>query len=385
MSDGLHSNGFTIPTAAAIEEAIVADQRALLGADVETGAESILGQLNGIMSERLRQLWEGTAAVYASMDPDAAAGAALDARSRLTGATRRAATYGTTTLTLTLAAGVTVSAGKQAQAPGSTTSVWTLLEDATNATGSPATVTARARCATAGRIVANSGTITGIATPVSGWTAVTNAADVSPGRDAETDAEFRARRETELQASASSPIDAIRSVVANVTDVAKVTVDENVSDVTSPTGIPPHSVEVVVQGGADADIAAAILGARAGGIGTYGTTTTTALDAGGVSRTVRFTRPTDRNVYITVDVRRGASYAGDIAVRDAVLAVGAAQLMGAPLQLSDIIVAVRGVTGVLNCRVLVGGSSISRVAADFAVAAREIAKMDSSRITVGTL
>jgi len=385
VSDGLHSTGFTIPTAAGIEGDIVADQRALIGADVETGAESIIGQLNGIVSERLRQTWEAIAAVYASMDPDQASGAALDARARLTGATRRAATYGTVTLSLTLAAGVTVDAGKQAQVPGSTTSVWTLLEAATNSGGSPATVTARARCATAGRIVANSGTITGIATPVSGWTAVTNASDAAAGLDAETDAEFRVRRETELQAAGTSPLDAIRSAVAAVTGVVKVTVDENITDATGPTGIPPHSVEVVVQGGADADIAAAILGARAGGIGTYGTTTTTALDAGGVSRTVRFTRPSDRNVYITVDTRRGASYAGDTAVRDAVLAVGAAQLMGAALQLSDIIVAVRALAGVTNCRVLIGATSISRVAADFTVGAREIAKMDSSRISVGSL
>lgn len=385
MTYGLHSTGFTAPTAAAIEESIVTDQRALIGADVETGAEAIIGQLNGIMSERLRQAWEGIAAVYASMDPDQASGAALDARSRLTGATRRAATYGTVTLSLTLNAGVTVGVGRQAQVPGSTTSVWTLIEAATNDGGSPATVTVRARCATAGRIVANSGTITGIATPVSGWTAVTNAADASAGKDAESDAEFRVRRETELQAAGTSPVDAIRSVVSAVDDVVKVTVDENVTDATGPTGIPPHSVEVVVQGGADADIAAAILGARAGGVGTYGTTTTTALDAGGVTRTVRFTRPSDRNVYITVDVRRGALYAGDTAVRDAVLAVGAAQLMGAALQLSDIIVAVRALAGVTNCRVLIGGTIISRVAADFAVGAREIAKMDSSRIAVGSL
>ena len=57
-------------------------------------------------------------------------------------------------------------------------------------------------------------------------------------------------------------------------------------------GIPPKSFETVVQGGTDDDVALVIWESKPAGIETFGNTTTVVDDAGGIARTVRFTRPT---------------------------------------------------------------------------------------------
>ena len=384
MSFGVSSTGFTMPTVDDLLTSITADQRNTIADDLDEGAEEVLGQLNGIVALKLREAWEATGAVYESFDPRRATGAALVARCALTGTTPRGATYGTVDLTLTIAAHRTVPAGSSVSAAGKPDVLWTTLTDAVNSSGSPASVTVSARCATAGRIAAPSGTLTVIATPVTGWTAVTNAADAVAGREAETDPELRVRREAELQLAALTPDDAIRVALLAVADVQRVLVVPNSSDA-AVGAQPPHSVEVVVQGGTTAAVAAAIWSSVAMGIATYGTTTTTIVDAAGITRTVRFTRPTVAAVYVGVLVLRGATYAGDAALKNALLAVGDALLMGSTVQIADLVVAAMGVAGVRNARVTLSWSSGGGGASDLVPGPREIPTLDSSRISVGYL
>lgn len=384
MTYGLTSTGLAIPTVEDLLSDLIQQQRNDIAADLDEGAEEILGQLNGVVALKLREAWEALAAVHESFDPRRASGASLVARCALTGVEPEAATYGTVDLTLTIAAHRTVPAGSSVSAPGKPDVLWTTLADAVNATGSPASVTVTAQCATAGRIVAPAGTLTVIATPTTGWTAVTNAADAAEGREVETDAELRARRDRELQGGALTPDDAVRLAVANVVNVRRVLVVPSNGD--SPVGLqPPHSVEVVVQGGTDAAIAAAIWSSVALGIATYGTTTTTTVDAGGVTRTVRYTRPTVATVYVGILVLRGSTYAGDTAVKNALLAVGDALLMGSTVQIADLVVAAMAVAGVRNARVTLSWSAGTGTAADLVPGAREIPTLDTSRISVGYL
>lgn len=384
MAAGLFDSGLVIKTTGDILADITAQQRSLIADDLDEGAEEILGQLNGVVAAKIREVWELAAAVHASFDPRSAFGQSLIARCALTGTTPRAATLGSVTLSLTLAAHTTVAAGAQAYVLGQPDNLWTTTADAVNDTGSPATVTVAASAANAGRVPAGSGTITVIATPVSGWSAVTNAADAIPGLDAETVPELRVRREADLHASGSSATDALRAAVAAVSGVVRVLVVPNDTDLA--VGLrPPHSVEVIAQGGTDSAVASAIWRAKAAGIATAGSSSDTILDDTGASRQVFFTRPTTRNVYMRVAVKRAATYAGDAAVVTAVLAVGAALVMGQPVQLADIIVAAMGVAGVLNARVTVGWSSVSLLASDLTPGATEIPTFDASRITVATL
>jgi hypothetical protein len=75
--------------------------------------------------------------------------------------------------------------------------------------------------------VALAGEIDQIVTPVSGWTGVTNVADASAGRDAETDDQLRVRRAQSIQLSAGVSIGSIRSKVLALEYVESAAVIDN--------------------------------------------------------------------------------------------------------------------------------------------------------------
>lgn len=393
---GLESTGWVAKTAAQFAADIEAELRAssAFGPEVDTSGESLLGQLIGVVSTQLASVHEAAGVVYNSRDPRAASFAGLDAVCGLTGVTREAASKGTVTLSVTLGAGVTLPAGSVAHVAGQSSNRWVTTAAATNSGGAPAVVSVAAEAETAGVYVANAGTITSIATPYTGWTVVTNAADAEPGDAAESDVVLRARRERELTAGGTSPADAIRAALSRVSGVSMAEVEINDTDVdyTAAGGLPPHSVEAIVQGGTDAAVALALWQSKAAGIRTYGTTTASVTSASGATRSVSFTRPSNVNVYACVQVAYDdGRYPGGAAIEDAVAAVTTGQLAGAPLRRSDVFSAVRAVAGVTDClevllaRVtVVSVGSAARAAYSFNLTAqpREVLKLAAVRVAV---
>lgn len=351
MAYGLLSTGFAEKPLAVILDEVAAAQRSssALGDDWDTSAESPGGQINAAFGAQLASAWEAIGFVYRSRDPRGASFAGLDSVCGLTGTTRRAATKGTVTLSVTLGAGVTLPAGSIAYVSGQTSNRWVTTASVTNGDGIAQVKQVAAEAETAGFFAANAGTITGIATPFAGWTVVTNASDAVPGSPAEQDPALRARRDASLTSGGSSPVDAVRAALIAVSGVSKVTVTENATNRTV-NGIPPKSLWCIVQGGTDAAVAAALWAAKGGGIETYGNTSVTVTGEGGFTRVVKFSRPTTVNMYaaLTVVYDDGA-YAGDAAVKAAVTAVTAGALAGSTLRLSSIIAAAKAVAGVVDC------------------------------------
>jgi len=396
MPYGLLTTGFVEKPLATIMAELEAAQRAspALGDDWDTSTESPTGQLNGTFAAQLASAWEAVGVVYRSRDPRFGSFAGLDAVCSLTGTERRAASKGTVTLSVTLNAGVTLPAGSIAHVAGQPSNRWVTLASATNSGGSPATVSVNAEAEVAGVSVANSGTITGIATPRTGWTGVTNNADAAPGSAGELDAALRVRRERELVTDGGPQVDAIRAALLAVTGVAMVEVVENDTDddLRPWGGIPPHAVEAIVQGGLDADVALALWKAKAGGIRAWGTTTTSVTSASGATRSVSFTRPTATNAYACVQVAwDDGLFPGGTAIEDAVAAVTASQIAGAPIKRSDVFAAVRAVAGVTDCaEVLLSRSVVNSVSAaaraafayNLTATPREALKLASGRVAV---
>ena len=389
MAYGLLSTGFAEKPLSVILEEVAAAQRAssALGADWDTSAESPGGQINAALGAQLASAWEAIGFVYRSRDPRGASFAGLDSVCGLTGTTRRAATKGTVTLSVTLGAGVTLPAGSIAYVAGQTSNRWVTTASVTNSDGIAQVKQVAAEAETAGFFAANAGTITGIATPFTGWTVVTNASDAVPGSAAEQDPALRARREASLTSGGSSPVDAVRAALIAVSGVSKVTVTENATNRTSAEGIPPKSLWCIVQGGTDAAVAAALWAAKGAGIGTHGNTPVVVLDTGGFSRTVYFQRPTTINMYcaLTVVYDDGA-YAGDAAVKAAVTAVTAVTsgaLAGSTLRLSSIIAAVKAVAGVVDCYdVSLGRDPAGLAEANHIAQAFEVLTLADARTTV---
>jgi uncharacterized phage protein gp47/JayE len=385
MPYGLTSTGFNRKTLAIIKSEIEEAVRtaSAFGTDTDTSAESVIGQLVGIFANQLSIGWETLEAVYNARSPNGATSAALDNLCALTGVVRLPATKGTVMLTVRLNAGVTLPAGSIARVAGQPSNRWVTAIDVTNTGGSAANYTVSAEAETAGRILANAGTITEIAVPVSGWVSVTNASDATPGRDLESDTALRTRRNRVIRAGGSSPLDAIRAALLAVTDVQQVNVYENDTDYTA-NGLPPHSVHAVVTGGTDQAVGEALFAAKAAGIATHGATSVTVTDDGGNSHTVLFDRPATVNIYVMVTLEKDASYAGDDAVKTAVASLGDELSAGDNVRQSAIVRLVLAVMGVVDVtEVLIGrAGGASRVDANLLIGQDEIAAFSTARVQV---
>ena len=382
---GLTDEGFEAKSYADIVSGFETRQRSAFGADFDVSAESPAGVLNGIMGAAARELWEVGAGLFAAFDRDAATGQSLTQVTALTGTTRRGAQLGRVPLVLTLAPGTTVPAGSVADVLSDPASRWVTLTDAVNATAVTANVIVQAEQETATTLPAAAATINHIATGVAGWTGVTNAEAASPGIDADTDPVLRRRAELELQGAGTTPAEAIRAALLRVPLVSEVVVWENTGYVVDADGRPPHSVEAMVRGGDSAAVAAVLWGAKARGIATHGATSVVVLDAQGQAQTVRFTRPTDVNVWTVVQVSVNARLdPGDAAIQTAVREAFATLGTGELVRRAAVSCAAFGVRGVTNVTaVRLGLVSGAEYASDLAVTSRQRAvSPTNSHVTV---
>jgi uncharacterized phage protein gp47/JayE len=91
------------------------------------------------------------------------------------------------------------------------------------------------------------------------------------GRFEETDAEFKARAKNTVHDGLAT-LPTIKSYIENnVPGITSVSVIENETSSTDINGRPPHSIEVMVLGGSDEEIARAIYMSKPAGIKAYGT------------------------------------------------------------------------------------------------------------------
>lgn len=442
MAFGITTTGFAAKSLQDIKAELEAAFQESFGASIDVSPQSNFGQIIGVMAERYSDLWAQGQAIYSAATPDGAIGVGLDNVAAITGTVRAAASSSTVTITATgtpatvLNTGRVVSvltvgtrfattasgtiaavsawaistayavgdrrrnggtqrvyecttAGTSAGAGGPTTTasaitdgtvVWRYLGDGTGA------VDIAAASEETGPKVAVSGTLTVIETPVSGWSSVINTLDADLGADEETDAALRIRREQELRGNGRASVEAIRAAILGVDDVTAATVFENITDATDGDGLPPHSVEVLVQGGTDASLREALWENVAAGIATYGSTSGTHTDSQGIDHTVKFSRPSQINIWVimnlTVDATLWPADGAD-QVKAAIVAYGDAQKAGknavsAALSAQAFALDI----GVLDSTALIGLTNPPSLTATITIALREIAMYDTSRITV---
>ncbi len=438
MPYGVTEAGFAPKTLQVIKAELEDAFRAQFGAGINVEPSSVFGQIIGIFAEREAMLWEMAEDVYDAGDPDKATGEAQDAIGALTGAERLAATKSTVAGIATGDAGTVLPAGRVVSVDGSgarfqvsaaTLAAATAWAGATAyALGAIATNGGKIyRCSTAGTSAASggptgtgsaitdntvtwaylgdgaayasveceaeeygpvpayAGTLTKIETPVSGWASFYNPADADVGRDIETHADYRVRREALLREQGNAALDAIRADVLAVEGVESCTVFEN-DTASTVDGMDPHSIEVLVQGGDDAAIAKAIWESCGGGIKTCGSTTVSHTDSEGVAREVKISRPTEVAIYVKVNGTKDSdAYPanGDDQIKAAIVAKGAALQLGDDVISSALYPAAFGVSGVVDVTSIQIGKVTPPVsAATVVIGARERAVFDTARVTV---
>ena len=119
----------------------------------------------------------------------------------------------------------------------------------------------------------------------------------------ETDASVRNRIRTALAARNYNSADTLIAGVYAVPNVKEVKAYINDTDSTDSMGNPGHSVNLVVRGGNRNAIAQAIFHKKAPGIGTAGSTAVNVTDAYGNVIPIRFTRYSDKIVFVYIFIR----------------------------------------------------------------------------------
>jgi len=185
-----------------------------------------------------------------------------------------------------------------------------------------------------GAVIGYASTLTDIVTQVSGWTAAWNPLAATLGNEEETDSALRLRRALSLATPGSGTVDAIRAAVLSVSAVTAAFVLENTGDAVDGNGLPGHSFEVVVLGGDGDDIAEEIWDHKGAGIYSHGVTPVVVSDSQGFSQTVRYTRPSEIDIWVrgtyTEDPEADPGFPtnGEDLMETAMLATGQALTIG---------------------------------------------------------
>lgn len=390
MPYGLTENGWNPKSLEVLTAEVEAELKAApaLGPEINVAATSILGQLNGVFLPKLAELWEVGGAIYHSQDPDRNIGDAQDSVAAITGTIREAATKSRASCTVNLAAGANIAIGAAtASVSGNSNARFTNTTVMANPGGSAANFTVVFEALVTGPVVANAGTLTVRDNSPTGWNSITNPADAVLGTEIEGNSALRIRREQELRQQGGSVIAAIASDLLTVDDVIDVVMLENDTDYTDNDGLPPHSFEAIVDGGTDAAVADMIWRSKGGGIQTHGDETETITDSEGVTHDVGFTRPTDRNVYIEVDVDVDAEdYPddGDDQIKTALATLGDDTLgIGDDVIRTRLYGAIYAISGVIDVTAIRLGFSASPTGtANLEIGTRERSRWDTARIDV---
>ena len=228
-----------------------------------TDSQSVNGRIISIQADLVDSTNAKIEMLLSAFSPYSARGNLLSRLAPLMSKSRREAVISSVRLTVTAtAAGVTIPAGSiVGQASGA--SRFATIADVTVAPSGSAFVSAFAT--EAGAIEAAAGTLTEIQTPVFGWASVTNAGDASVGRSRETDAQLRFRMLRTSAAAVGTP-EGIQAALGELDGVTYARVLENDGDTVNASGMPPHSIFPIVDGGSDEEIALSLLATVASGI-----------------------------------------------------------------------------------------------------------------------
>jgi len=366
--------------------------------------ESPVGELIDALSEREADLQALILEVARGKDPATAGGAFLDMVLALTGTKRLAAKPSTAPGRCHGVNGTVLdpSAGDVVIQLDATGENWRL-------TGGPYTIPVGGSVDVAVESVdtgAKQAATTGqagwtIQTPVSGWTGFESTADATLGRDSEEPGPARLRRLQEVAGAGKASTEAISADVSQVSGVSYVRTYSNRKLVTDADGLPGKSVNVVVEGGADADIAKAIFESVSGGIETHGAVSVQHVDSHGNAHTIKFDRVADVLLWVTVTVTTSTSETvypanGDALIETAILEYGAALQPGEDALPSAMEFAAKSLklTGVDDVQVTIvgddgsgpppasGAPSGAYVRAKTSIAIRNRGKLSSDRVAV---
>lgn len=383
----LTPEGFLRLTQKELRDAIFAAWRSneVLGQNFLDSPDSPQTAIAESVAEALASVEELLAASFAIASRRDSVGQQLDNLGDIIGVPRVTATASVVQATVNLNAGVTLPALSQAASVTDEAAVYQTLAAVTNDSDSPADfVVPFAALQTGPGTFVAAGDFTEIVTPVTGWNSVTNDADATLGTRRQTDAEYRLAQQASLAVIGKGTYDAILSALRTVPGVLSAALLGEGGEPVTPSYSGP--LEAVVIGGADNSVAQALWDNVSAGVGQFGTTSGTATDIDGASRTIEFSRPDEVELWVEVTVVTNADYPGDAAFRSAFVQTaestfGLGQTV-AFTRLYDIAYSVPGVEDV--ALLLLSSSDPAAGTSNITLTARQIATWDTTRVLVNS-
>lgn len=273
--------------------------RSIFGQDIDLSSDTMDGQYIGLLAEAIADLDELAEAVWLSFDPDVATGHSLSRLVKINGIERSQGAYSTVDLLLTGRSGTLVPQGSIISNANGSVTVKT-VEDAR--IGTDGTATVRAMPDEMGAITAGANTLTEIKSPLFGWDAVSNPDAMTMGKSRETDKQLRVRRRGSVSKGNRNMTEALWAALSDLPNVIEASILENATQYTDSKGLPPHSIHAVVLGGDPEQIAQTIWISKTGGTVLSGTQTVTIIDELGNPQDIKFSRPINATIKVSVNI-----------------------------------------------------------------------------------
>lgn len=291
--------GPVAPTYPEILAELQSSMRSIFGSDIDIDNDSQDGQLLGIFAQAIYDTNQAGIAVYNSFSPATAFGVGLSNVVKINGIARQIPTTSTVDVTLIGQAGTVITDGIVADTDDNQYLLPTVVVIPLSGE-----IVVTATAVELGAIDSPAQTVTTIVNPQVGWQSVNNDLASVNGAPLETDAALRRRQSVSTMIPANTILEGILGSIAELPGVTEYTAIENDHDAVDPiTGLPGHSVAIVIQGGNAQDIAETIASKKSPGTDTVGSITETVYDAYNIPHFISFYRPTVVPIKVALTVK----------------------------------------------------------------------------------
>lgn len=292
--------GVTVPTLDEIIEAESDGYKSIYGQDIVITPNSPDGQRIGLEAQARKDAYDSLAYAVQMHDPQYAVGKWADNIAKLTGIRRGAGEYTISPdVKITTDKAINLNAGAVFTHGGNN---W-ILDSAVTLLSGDNYVNLRSEFY--GVVPLPTDSFLEPVQIVSGMKLVTSTKAVINGRLGQSTASLMLDRERKLAINNTHDREGIEGSILDVDGVLDAVVLENNTNITDTDGVPAHSINAIVLGGADQDIATTIqkkiIG---GGCGTFGSESVTLTNYRGRDRVINFDRPTIKNIVVVVNVVR---------------------------------------------------------------------------------
>jgi len=201
---------------------------------------------------------------------------------------------------------------------------------------------------------------------------------------------LKLRQSTSVSAPSQTVLDGITAGVLSVENVTRAEPYENTGSGIDANGVAGHSIAMVVEGGADSDVAQQIFLKKTPGSGTAGNTTVNMTDAYGVITPIKFYRPAEISIDVAVSVKALTGYSSVIGsnIKSCIASYLASLAIGADVYISSLWGAtIQALPDIKNPAFSILGITIARhggslAGSDIVLAFNEVALGNTSYVNV---